>query len=68
MASSYRGLYKCLPKQDRPTHIQVVDTGGNSLPLPIDTYEDRDVQPDWRKLPWQGEDGAGLSGLQGASE
>lgn len=53
MASSYTGLYKCEPKQERPTHIQVVDTSGNSIPLEIDKYEDRDVKPDWRSLPWQ---------------
>lgn len=53
MASSYTGLYKCEPKQDRPTHIQVVDTGGNSMPLAIDTYEERGVKPNWKTLPWQ---------------
>lgn len=52
MASSYRGLYKCEPKSDRPTHIQVIELGGNSLSLTTDEYEKREVQPSWKTLPW----------------
>lgn len=52
MASSYRGLYRLGPV-DSPTDIQVVDTGGNSLPLPNSVYMSRGVLPDWQQLPTQ---------------
>lgn len=52
MASSYRGLYRLGPVNS-PTDIQVVDTGGISLPLAINTYVSRGVLPDWQHLPTQ---------------
>ena len=50
MASTYRGLYRIGPK-DAPTDVQVQDPGGNSLPLPLDTYVVRGVLPVWQELP-----------------
>lgn len=44
MASSYRGLYRVGPTEN-PTDIQVEDTGGNSLPLPLGDYVAREVSP-----------------------
>lgn len=52
MASTYRGLYRIGPK-NAPTDIQVQDTGGNSLPLPVNEYVIRGVYPDWHDLPTQ---------------
>lgn len=37
MPSSYRGLY-IIYTNGQPTDVQVQDTGGNSLPLPLDDY------------------------------
>ena len=54
MPSSYRGQYRLGPKDD-PTDIQVVDTGGVSIPLPIDMYISRKVLPEWRLLPTEQE-------------
>ncbi len=50
MASSYRGQYRLGPK-DLPTDIQVIDSGGNSLPLRLEVYIARNFKPDWRTLP-----------------
>ena len=55
MGSSYHGLYKCEPKQDRPTHIRVIDVQGNELTIPVEDYEQRGMTPLWRDLPWQSE-------------
>ena len=52
MASSYRGLY-VIYTNGQPTDVQVQDTGGNSLPLPLEDYLAREVRPDWRELPSQ---------------
>jgi len=52
MASTYRGLYRIGPS-DAPTDVQVKDTAGNSLPLPIDEYVSRDARPEWSDLPTQ---------------
>jgi len=50
MASSYCGLY-VIYTNGQPTDVQVQDTGGNSLPLPLADYLAREVKPDWRELP-----------------
>lgn len=50
MTSSYRGVY-FLGAEGVPTDIQVVDSGGNSIPLPIDQYVSRGVLPLWVDLP-----------------
>ncbi len=52
MASSYRGLY-VIYTNGQPTDVQVQDTGGNSLSLPLADYLARAVKPDWRELPSQ---------------
>ncbi len=52
MASSYRGLY-VIYTNGQPTDVQVQDTGGNSLSLPLADYLAREVKPDWRELPSQ---------------
>ena len=44
MASSYRGLY-VIYTNGQPTDVQVQDTGGNSLPLPLEDYLAREVRP-----------------------
>ena len=54
MASSYRGLFLVGDKATgRVTDVQVIDTGGNSIPLPFSEYRLRGVQPDYKTLPWQ---------------
>jgi len=53
MASSYRGLYLVGDKAaNRITDVQVVDTGGISIPLPLVDYVNLGVQPDYKTLPW----------------
>lgn len=54
MASSYTGLYLIMTRGE-VTDVQVVDPGGNSMPLPLDEYIRRDVQPNYRDLPTQDE-------------
>ena len=52
MPSNYKGLY-VIRVNGVVTDVQVEDTGGNSLALPIDKYCERGVEPDWRLLPPQ---------------
>ncbi len=53
MSSSYKGLY-VQRSSDRTFHsVQVVDTGGNSIPLDPDTYIQRDIKPPIDQLPDQ---------------
>jgi hypothetical protein len=47
--SFYTGIYIIGPK-DNPTDVQV-RYAGNLLPLAIDNYVERNVKPDWKKLP-----------------
>jgi hypothetical protein len=52
MASSYTGI--CVyrhPTSGEVTDVQVRDTGGNELPLPIEDYIERGVEPPWQSLP-----------------
>lgn len=52
--SAYRGLYTLKDSAGRITDVQVVSQpDGNSLPLPIDIYRQRNVQPDAESLPDQ---------------
>lgn len=51
MASSYRGLYVQRNSNGVIDSVQVVDTGGNSIPLPPDVYVDRGVKPPIDELP-----------------
>ena len=55
MATSFKGLYLCPPKQPRPTHVQVQDAEQTELRLPLEDYEARGGQPPWQSLPWEGE-------------
>lgn len=57
MATSFKGLYLCPPKQPRPTYVQVEDAEQAQLKLSLEEYEARGGQPAWQSLPWQGEDG-----------
>lgn len=57
MATSFKGLFLCPPKQPRPTHVGVEDAERSVLTLPLQEYEARGGQPPWQSLPWQGEDG-----------
>ncbi len=52
MTSSYRGIYTLGPRH-APTDVQVCDTGGIELSLPLEIYLDRGVKPDWSDLPSQ---------------
>ncbi|RUO44513.1 hypothetical protein [Idiomarina aquatica] len=51
MASSYKGLYVQRFSDGIIHSVQVVDSGGNSIPLEPQTYIDRDVQPPIDELP-----------------
>lgn len=53
MASSYTGIYSLKLSDGTITDVQVVDTAGNSIPLPIDDYRSRGVQPPAESLPDQ---------------
>lgn len=53
MATSYTGIYSIKDSSGRITDVQVQDTGGNGLPLPIGEYERRGVQPPAESLPDQ---------------
>ena len=57
MATSFKGLYLCRPKQDRPSHVRVEDAERGELTLPLDQYEAHGGQPPWQSLPWEGEAG-----------
>lgn len=51
--SSYTGLYVQRSDNGDIHSVQVVDTGGNSLPLDPQTYIDRGIQPSIDQLPDQ---------------
>lgn len=53
MASSYKGLYTIKGPEGQITDVQVEDTGGNGMPLSIDIYRHRGVQPPAESLPDQ---------------
>ena len=51
--SSYTG--RCLlgiKERNLVTDVQVTDTGGNSIPLPLQDYISRNIKPDYRELKW----------------
>ena len=56
MATSFKGLSLCLPRQPRPTHIRAVDGSQGQLTLSREDYEARGGQPPWQSLPWEDED------------
>ena len=51
MASSYKGLYVQRLSDGTIHSVQVVDTGGNSIPLNPDIYIQRGVEPPIEQLP-----------------
>ncbi|OFA09037.1 hypothetical protein DUPY_02790 [Duganella phyllosphaerae] len=53
MASSYKGLYSIKTEAGIITDVQVEAPGGHSLPLPIDIYRERGVEPPAESLPDQ---------------
>jgi hypothetical protein len=53
MNSSYRGIFAHKLKDGTITDVQVEDTGGQSLSLPIAEYERRGIQPPADSLPDQ---------------
>jgi len=57
MATSFKDLYLCPPKQPRPAHVRVQDAEQSELTLSLEEYEVRGGQPPWQSLPWQGEEG-----------
>lgn len=56
MATSFKGLYLCLPKQSQPAHIRAEDGEHVQLTLSLEDYEARGGQPPWQSLPWEGEE------------
>lgn len=54
MATSFKGLYLCLPKQPRPAYVRVEDGEHGQMTLSLDDYEARAGQPPWQSLPWEG--------------
>jgi len=60
MGSEYKGLFT-IWLHGKVTDVQVVVPGGHSIPLPIEQYIEREVQPPWQTLPtkdeYQGESG-----------
>ena len=53
MKSSYRGIFAHKLSNGTITDVQVVDTAGNSLSLPIAEYERRSIEPPAESLPDQ---------------
>ena len=54
MASGYRGVFLIGNKAaNRITDVQVVDAGGNTIPLPFAEYVARGAEPNYKTLPWQ---------------
>ncbi|SES30053.1 hypothetical protein SAMN04487958_1132 [Vreelandella subterranea] len=53
MESSYKGLYVQRDERGEIISVQVVDTGGNSLPLDPEIYIEREVEPPIDELPDQ---------------
>lgn len=51
MASSYKGLYVQRLSDGTIHSVQVVDTGGNSMPIAPEIYMQREVQPPLDQLP-----------------
>lgn len=51
MASSYKGLYVQRASDGVIHSVQVVDSGGNSIPLDPQIYIDREVEPPINELP-----------------
>jgi hypothetical protein len=56
MATSFKGLYLCLPKQPQPAHIRAEDGEQGQLTLSREDYQTRGGQPPWQSLPWEGEE------------
>ena len=54
MATSFKGLYLCLPRQPQPTNIRAEDGERGKLTLSREDYEARGGQPPWQSLPWEG--------------
>ena len=55
MATSFKGLYLCLPRQPQPANIRAEDGEQGQLTLSREDYEARGGQPPWQSLPWEGE-------------
>ena len=56
MASGYRGVFLIGNKAaNRTTDVQVVDAGGNTIPLPFsaEILGLEEVEPNYKTLPWQ---------------
>ena len=56
MATSFKGLYLCLPRQPQPANIRAEDGEQGQLTLSREDYEARGGQPPWQSLPWEGEE------------
>ncbi len=53
MNTNYTGIYSLKTPNGTITDVQVVDTSGHSIPLPIHLYISRGVQPPAETLPDQ---------------
>lgn len=49
--SSYKGLYVQRLENGQVHSVQVEDTGGNSIPLDPNTYQERGISPPIDSLP-----------------
>ena len=55
MKSAYTGLYVQKFENGEIHTVQVFDTTGNSMPLDVDVYIEREIKPDIKSLPTQEE-------------
>ncbi len=55
MKSSYIGMYVQKNSEGRIHTVQVYDTAGNSIPLDVEVYIERNIKPDINSLPSQDE-------------
>lgn len=53
MSTVYTGIFSHKTSNGTITDVQVVDTSGHSIPLPIHLYISREVQPPAESLPDQ---------------
>jgi hypothetical protein len=54
MANPYRGLYLVGDKAaGRVAHVQVVDPDGEAVPLSLNEYVARGIEPNFKTLAWR---------------
>ena len=55
MNSSYTGIYVQKDSNGKIHSVQVYDTVGNSIPLDVEIYIEREIKPDVESLPTEEE-------------